>query len=181
MRTSLIILGIISALAGGAWFAFFRKTTATLNSSTNIPNTMQLTSPSFANNQQIPSLYTCDGDNISPPLAWSDVLEDTKSFALTVIDPDAPGGSYAHWLVANIKPGAREILEGAEIGTPIATDFGTPGWGGPCPPSGIHHYVFTLYALNVPELSGLTKANFVAQVESHSIAKAELIGLYQRQ
>ena len=111
---------------------------------------MQIISAAFKSNQPIPSKYTCDGKNISPPLEFKDVPQNASSLALIVDDPDAPGGDFVHWLVWNIPPTVLSILEnfvpeGAVQGT---TDFGNKKYGGPCPPSGTHHYFFKLFALD---------------------------------
>src|ERR1051325_11461887 len=102
---------------------------------------MTLRSSAFANNAAIPAKYTCDGANVSPPLAISGVPPAAKSLALTVDDPDAPGGSFTHWLVWKIPPSTTSIAEGQHLGTEEQNGFGKPGYGGPCPPSGLHHYV----------------------------------------
>src|SRR5919106_707230 len=123
--------------------------------------TMELTSSSFEDGGSIPSRYTCDGADISPPLAWSDVPDGTETFALIVDDPDARG--FVHWVLTGI-PGDRRDLpegEGDSIGTPGPNNFGRTGWGGPCPPAE-HRYVFTLYALPGP----LTDATDAAAVRN---------------
>jgi Raf kinase inhibitor-like YbhB/YbcL family protein len=140
---------------------------------------MDLTSSSFADGEAIPSKHTCDGDDISPPLAWTDVPEGTQSFALIVDDPDARG--FVHWLLTDIPGDTRELPEGEgdAIGTPGPNDFGRTGWGGPCPP-GEHQYAFTLYALPEP-ISGATDADAVrAAVEDSALARASLTGVYAR-
>lgn len=111
---------------------------------------MKITSPSFQENAFIPSKYTCDGENINPPLVISDVSADAKSLALIVDDPDAPVGTFVHWLVWNIPPRVGEIKEGSlpEGSIQGTNDFGKKEYGGPCPPSGTHRYFFRLYALN---------------------------------
>ena len=143
---------------------------------------MKLKSKSFRGEEMIPSLYTCDGRDISPHLVWSEVPEDTKSFALSVIDPDAPGRYFIHWLVINIPKGKREIAEGEvpEEASQIVNDFGIEEYGGPCPPSGIHRYFFILYALDIEKLSSVNKANFLDIVNKHKIASAQLVGKYSR-
>lgn len=144
---------------------------------------MKLISHSFQNNQTIPARFTCDGEDVSPHLAWSDFPPETKSFALACIDPDAPSGKFVHWLVANIPTSVTELEEnsGCPAGAvEIETDFGRPGWGSPCPPSGTHRYIFTVFALSCEQLTGLTRENFVAEARKHLLDSAELIGLYER-
>ncbi len=142
---------------------------------------MELKSKDFENNGNIPSEFTCDGRNISPPIYWENVPEGTESFALTVIDPDAYG-NWIHWFVYNISKEAREIKQGSlpEGAKEVENDFGKRSYGGPCPPSGTHRYVFTIYALTTKHLDSLRKHSFLEEVQKHSIANAVLTGLYKR-
>jgi len=145
---------------------------------------MQITSTAFEAGQTIPSKYTCDGDNVNPPLTILDVPEGTKSLALICDDPDAPAGTWVHWLVWNISPETGIIAEnsvpqGATFGT---TNFGKPGYGGPCPPSGEHRYFFKLYALDTTldldinsDVSALENA-----MQRHILETAEIMGVYSR-
>jgi hypothetical protein len=141
---------------------------------------MKLTSPAFTDGGAIPAQYTCDGENVSPPLAWDDVPEGTQAFALTVRDPDAR--DFVHWLLSNIPGDLRELPEGQgdAIGTPGSTSFRTTGWGGPCPPSGEHRYVFTLYALTAQLSATDSIDDVLAGVEGSALARAELTGVYRR-
>ena len=142
---------------------------------------MELSSGDFENNGDMPKELTCDGKDISPHLAWSEPPAGTKSFALSCIDPDAPMGDWVHWLVCNIPANVTELQKGQQPpGTEIRNDFGKPSYGGPCPPSGKHRYVFVVYALDAENLEGVTKDNFPAKVGASTIEKATLIGLYQR-
>jgi Raf kinase inhibitor-like YbhB/YbcL family protein len=143
---------------------------------------MKLKSKDFVDNSSIPSEFTCDGRNISPQLSWTDVPEETKSFALAVTDPDAPGGTWIHWLIYDISKELREIEQGTlPKGTKeVENDFRRKSYGGPCPPSGTHRYFFTVYALDIEHLEGVNKRNFFNTVEEHSIEKAEIKGLYKR-
>lgn len=145
--------------------------------------TMKLTSPAFENNQSIPVKYTCDGEDLSPPLKIAEVPAEAKSLVLIVDDPDAPVGDWVHWTVLNIPPQTAEIAEGkAPEGLEGKTDFGTPGYGGPCPPGGTHRYFFKLYALdtklNLP--ASAKKADIEKAMEDHIITRTELVGLYKR-
>lgn len=148
---------------------------------TKQPATIALTSSAFQNGQPIPTQYTCDGTNQTPPLNWSQPPSGTKSFALVVDDPDAPGGTFRHWGVYDISPNARSIA-GARQAT---NDKGTLGYTGPCPPPGHgpHHYHFKLFALDVDKL-GLPSSAKIVDVENaaakHAIAQGELIGTYER-
>ena len=139
-------------------------------------------SKDFLDNSNIPSKFTCDGRNISPQLAWENVPDETKSFGLCVTDPDALGG-WIHWRVYDISKEKKEIEQnnlpaGAKE---IENDFGKKPYGGPCPPSGTHRYVFTIYALDAEHLKEVNTHNFFGIVEAHTIEKATITGLYKRQ
>jgi Raf kinase inhibitor-like YbhB/YbcL family protein len=150
---------------------------------------MVITSSSFAAGEMIPPTYTCDGKDLSPPLQWSGAPPETRSFALISDDPDAPGGTWVHWVVWNIPASVNSLEEnqlkkesppgGARQGT---NDFRRVGYGGPCPPSGTHRYYFRLYALNlVLDLPGTTtKAQLEKAMKGHILAQAELMGKYRR-
>lgn len=151
---------------------------------------LSLTSPAFANNGAIPSKFTCDAGmtNPSPALAWSGAPEGTKSFVLIVHDPDAPlAGGFTHWVLFDIPGTTAQLPENFQPGSVGASGnsgFRRQGWGGPCPPSGVHHYHFILTALDVPTLglpAGATKADVEKAMEGHVVGKTELIGTYQRQ
>ena len=147
-------------------------------------NKLQITSPVFPHNGMIPSKFTCDGADVSPTLSIAGIPEKTRSLALIVDDPDAPAGTWVHWVVWNIGAGTKEIPEGSVPQEAIQgkNDFGKQGYGGPCPPSGTHRYNFKLYALDasIALKSGATKAQIEEAMKGHVLAKAELIGLYRR-
>ncbi len=145
---------------------------------------MKLTSPAFKNKEKIPARYTCDGQNINPPLEISGVPENTRGLVLINDDPDAPVGDWVHWLVWNLDPATKDIAEnsvpaGAIEGT---TSFGRPGYGGPCPPSGTHRYFFKLYALdiNLNLNQNTNKKQLEIAMKGHIIDQTGLIGLYGR-
>jgi Raf kinase inhibitor-like YbhB/YbcL family protein len=146
---------------------------------------MKLTSAAFEHKASIPAKYTCDGDNISPELIFSDVPDAAKSLTLIVHDPDAPKeGGWTHWNIINMDPKTPGIGEGERpnAGLEVNTDFGKPGYGGPCPPSGSHRYYFYLYALDTPldlEVTA-TKEEVEAAMEGHILEKVELMDNYQR-
>lgn len=152
---------------------------------------MKLTSAAFADGQRIPDKYTCNGSDISPPLAWSGAPDGTRSFALLCSDPDAPGGTWWHWAVYGIPPGTAQLKEHYPTDPQVGetrqaiTDFKRSGYGGPCPPPGhgAHHYHFRLLALDVERLDLSAKAH-CRQVETaarpHVLAEALLTGLYSR-
>jgi hypothetical protein len=143
---------------------------------------MKIESPSFRNNEMIPSKYTCDGANVNPPLLISGTPEDAKSLVLIVDDPDAPSKTWVHWIVWNIDPNTKEILENTipEGAVEGMTDFGKQGYGGPCPPSGIHHYHFKIYALDITISldSSASVVDIKEAMQDHILDSAELIGLY---
>lgn len=144
---------------------------------------MKLEIDDFTHNQNIPSQYTCDGEDVSPAISWSSLPESTRSLALSVIDPDAPMGDFVHWLIYDIPKEAGGIPKGGPLpkgAKEVRNDFGKSSYGGPCPPSGAHRYFFALYALDVEHLNGVTSADFLEKVKKHAIASAEVIGLYSR-
>jgi Raf kinase inhibitor-like YbhB/YbcL family protein len=143
---------------------------------------MKLKSKDFEDNSNIPAQFTCDGKDVSPQISWEDVPNGTKSFALSVTDPDCPGRTWIHWLVHDIPKNVRKIERGnlPMQAKEVLNDFGKKSYGGPCPPSGTHRYFFTLYSLNTEHLEDLNKRNFFDKVEKHTIQKAAIKGLYKR-
>jgi len=149
---------------------------------------MEITSSAFARNGEIPSLHTCEGEDRAPPLAWSGAPAGTRSFALIVDDPDAPDPrapkmTWVHWVVFDLPPSTHG-LEGGKLPAGARdglNDWKRAGWGGPCPPVGRHRYFFKLYALDKTlGLEQPTKAQLEKAMEGHVLAKAELIGTYQK-
>jgi Raf kinase inhibitor-like YbhB/YbcL family protein len=154
---------------------------------------LTLTSPAFDAGGSIPAIHTCDGANISPPLAWSGVPPATRSLALIVDDPDAPDPAapqktWVHWVLYNIPLAIRGLSSGLrQHDLPAGTHAGLNDWrergySGPCPPIGRHRYVHKLYALDIvlPDLGAPTKAQLEQAMQGHVVGQAELIGLYQR-
>jgi Raf kinase inhibitor-like YbhB/YbcL family protein len=145
---------------------------------------LRISSPAFGDNQEIPAKYTCEGEDVSPQLKIENVPAGTKSLALLVEDPDAPNGLWVHWAVWNINPNIGTIAEHAEPRESVIgkNSWGHNAYGGPCPPSGTHHYHFKLYALNaVLELPGsATRAELTEAMERHILAEAMLTGLYAK-
>lgn len=144
---------------------------------------MEIISSVFKNGEAIPKKYTCDGMDLSPPLKFKNVSEDTKSLALIVDDPDAPIGTWVHWVVWNMEASINGISEGEQIKAEKGkNDFGKLNYGGPCPPRGTHRYYFKLYALdkllNLRE--GSSKKQLEKAMEGHIIEEAQLVGLYSR-
>ncbi len=145
---------------------------------------MEIKSPAFKNKQSVPAKYTCDGENISPPLEISGVPEQAKSLVLISDDPDAPAGTWVHWIIWNINPDIKQIPENSTPSGAVEgiTSFEKSGYGGPCPPSGSHRYFFKLYALDTKlDLNSSAKIkDLQTAIKKHILDKAELIGSYQR-
>ena len=171
-RSLLAAASALLAMGGGSAMAF------------------ELRSPSFPPDGAIPVQHTCDGRDVSPALHWTGPPPKTKSFALIVDDPDAPGGTWVHWVLYAIPAAASEVAESvpprdnvAGVGVQGANDFGKVGYGGPCPPRGpAHRYFFKLYALD-GELSlpaKKTKAQLLKALEGHVLGQADLVGRYKR-
>lgn len=145
---------------------------------------MKISSSAFMNNQTIPVKYTCDGADVNPPLSFGGLPQDTKSLVLIVDDPDAPMGTWVHWVVFNIPADISEVEENSVPKDAVLgiNDFGDTAYGGPCPPSGTHRYYFKLYALDsmldLPEGTG--KEELLDEMEDNVLGFAELIGLYER-
>ena len=141
---------------------------------------MKINSTEFQNGGDIPSKFTCTGEDINPSLSWKDAPAETKSFALIVDDPDAPGGVWVHWLVKDIPASASEIPENTVPGTQVVNDFGKVGYGGPCPPSGVHRYFFKIIALDVPTFQAENKIEFYEKVKAHKLAEAWIMGKFSK-
>ena len=181
----IIILGLV--FLGIFWFYKDKNETEVLNiqRSQNLALKMKISSPNFSNNEFIPSEFSCEGKDINPELYIEDVPKEAKSLVLIVDDPDAPMGTWTHWTLWNISPDTKviksgEVPQGAVEGK---TDFGRPGWGGPCPPKGnAHKYFFKLFALDtlLDLKQGASHKDLEKAMEGHILDKAELIGLYQR-
>lgn len=147
---------------------------------------MKLTSVAFVEGGNLPSKYTCEGESISPPVAWQDAPANTKSFALIYDDPDAPAGTWDHWVLYNLPPTTNSLPENATA-LPKGTMVGLNSWpklgyGAPCPPSGSHRYIFHLYALDtVLSLPGeVTSEKLRQAMKNHILATTTLMGQYQR-
>lgn len=150
--------------------------------------TLTITSPDFEHGQPIPALFSCDGEDISPALAWGEAPAGTQSLALIVDDPDAPVGTWVHWVVYNLPPERRglpqgvpgiESIEGG--GLQGSNSWNRTDYGGPCPPSGTHRYFFKLYALDITldAGGGLSKKDVEAAMAGHILAQGELMGTYE--
>jgi len=193
-RTLIIVLTVIAAFSLAACQGDKEKESETRPDVvlTEGEDTMAIavTSPAFEDGGMIPKKYTCDGDNVSPPLHIDGVPEGARSLALIADDPDAPVGTWVHWVLYNLPPTTTDFPEnmpadeklqdGASHGV---TDFKSFGYGGPCPPSGTHRYYFKVYALDTMlDLSGrVTKADVVEAMHDHILAEGQLMGRYARQ
>jgi Raf kinase inhibitor-like YbhB/YbcL family protein len=166
--------------------------TVASESETSMPETtateanmsLTLTSDAFANGQSIPAKYSCIGKNISPALAWNEPPADTKSFALIVDDPDAPMGTWVHWVLYNIPASTRSLQENMDTGAMSVgkNSSGKMRYDGPCPPSGTHRYFFKLHALaSMLTLSpGATKEQVLNAMKGHILAQGELMGTFSK-
>ena len=151
---------------------------------------LNVSSPAFQEGEKIPAKYTCEGQDVSPKLEWSESPAGTRSFALIVDDPDAPSGVFTHWLLFNIPPDSHELPEAVPTQPQLPSgalqgknDFGKTGYGGPCPPPGRpHRYQFTLYALDqsLDLKAGISKKQLLDTIQGHVLAQGQLMGTYQR-
>jgi len=181
---SSLLAAVITACASGA-------STAESPATTEATMSLELTSDAFGNGQSIPAKYSCTGKNISPALAWNDPPAGTQSFALIVDDPDAPMGTWVHWVLFNIPTDMRNLQEDLPItGKNVdqnaiyvgKNSSGNTRYDGPCPPSGTHRYYFKLYALDTTLnlLPGATKDQVLAEMEEHILAWGELMGTFSK-
>jgi Raf kinase inhibitor-like YbhB/YbcL family protein len=170
---SLMLMGCRSTSEGSAF------------DSIQAAQTLRLESQAIAPDGSIPPDYTCDGESISPDLRWDAPPAETRSLAIVMDDPDAPGQAFAHWLVYNLPPETRQITEAraAQLSLPQGAmqgknDFGQAGYGGPCPPAGTHRYVFRLYALDtrLDLAPGASKRAIFGAIQGHVLASGQLIG-----
>lgn len=179
-----ILLALVLIILG--WYFVNKKTVVQQKNiqSSNIVNNMILNSTAFKRNDYLPAKYSCDGLNVNPPLKITEATDNAASFVLIVNDPDAVGGQWTHWLLWNIPPATKIIEENSVPEEAIAgpNDFGEKKYSGPCPPAGIHHYVFELYALDIKlNLPAEADKNAVMNaMTGHIIAQTELTGLYSR-
>lgn len=149
---------------------------------------LELESAAFGQNDTIPIRYTCEGSSLSPPLVWQGAPVNTKSYVLTCVDPDAPSGTFIHWLLFNLPPDTTQLHEGLFNREALPNgalqginSYGNVGYNGPCPPPGASHsYIFTLYALDcmLPLTNSATKAQIDAACQGHILAQSQLIGTY---
>jgi Raf kinase inhibitor-like YbhB/YbcL family protein len=172
------------------FFCTLSATPAAFSAESKTSQNFTVTSSAFQSSADIPRKYTCDAEDISPPLRWANAPARTKSFALIADDPDAPGGTWVHWVIYDLPPETKELAEGAAKSETLANgakqgvnDFRKVGYGGPCPPAGAsHRYYFKLYALDAPTnlKPRATKQQLLEAIKGHALGEAELIGRYKR-
>lgn len=162
--------------------------TACASDSPKAPSTIQVLSKAFVNGSAIPARFTCDGPNVSPDLAWANVPAGARSLVLICDDPDAPVGTWVHWVLYDLPASEKGLPEGIQAAAPSGARHGQNSWnregyGGPCPPQGKpHRYFFRLYALDAPLglSAGATKAQILEAMKGHVLAQGELMGTYAR-
>ena len=149
---------------------------------TDVPAAIEVTSPAFTADEEIPVVFSCAGRNISPPLAWTGVPDDARELALVVDDPDAPRGTFTHWILFGLPPSTSSLAEGTvPAGAKQARNSaGSAAYAGPCPPSGTHHYRFTVYALDEPLAvsDGADTGAALDAISDHAVAQGRLVGLF---
>lgn len=179
-KNNLLIISLLTIVVVTGYFIIVKTQNKSFKQSESV---MELKSSSFKNLEKIPFKYTCDGENTSPPLTITNIPSQTKSLAISLLDPDALVGTFTHWLMWNIPINTVEIVEGKPPKEAIegANDFGNIGYGGPCPPNDTHRYVFKVTALD-SLLKLPAKANiedFTSAIKGHIITEAQLIGRFK--
>ena len=183
----------MSFLFAAAWFGCLATTSCANDTKTVKDPVMNIsvTSSAFTDSRPIPDKFTCTGSNVSPPLQWGNAPAGVKSFALITDDPDAPMGTWVHWVIYNLPPATMSLAENLPPSPELpdgskqgVNDFRQPGYGGPCPPPGKpHRYLFKIYALDtmLNLKSSATKKELLKAMDGHVLAQGQLIGTYQRQ
>jgi hypothetical protein len=184
--TKITVFILFFVTISGIVYLFANKPEAVKQNAQNVKENIQpmkITNSAFQNNTKIPSKYTCDGQDINPELSFLEVPANAKSLVLIMDDPDAPGGTFVHWVLYNMDPKTNEIKENSVPHSGVAgkNSTGKSNYFGACPPSGLHHYHFKLYALDtVLNLTNPDKATLEKEMQGHILEKAELIGIYSR-
>jgi Raf kinase inhibitor-like YbhB/YbcL family protein len=180
-RSSMLFIAAFVALISACAPA---TTPPTASAPSALASNFKMTSTAFAEGAVIPKKYSCNGENISPPLTWIGAPANTKSFALIMDDPDAPRGTFTHWVTFDLPATQSEIAEGAKsVGKSGKNGSGQTGYTGPCPPSGTHRYFLTLYALDTATLGlsdGAAREEVEAAMKTHIIAATQLMGTYSK-
>jgi len=193
MKYPIVIVAVLAVLSSSCGDAASTATTTTTSAATattkeTIPTTttegasMELTSPAFDHDEAIPVRYTCDGDDVSPELRITAIPEGTATLALITDDPDAPGGTWDHWIAFDFVPAGTIPENVGELGTGGLNSWEQIGYGGPCPPTGTHRYFFKVLALDAPLGldEGSDKSQILAASEGHVLAEAMLMGTFSR-
>ena len=191
MKRLALVLGCLCFLSCRGHEPASVPPTATPSPTASNTSTFKLMSSAFQPAGTIPRKYTCDGENVSPPLTWTNPPANTKSLALIVDDPDAPGKTWVHWIVYDVPPNLNSLNENVASTIELAgtarqgtNDFKAIGYGGPCPPNGVHRYFFKLYALDAAtglKNPGATVDELMKQIQGHTLQQTELMGTYKRQ
>ena len=188
-KTRLLVLLVLVAAVGCAQPRARQETLSSTPAPQTSDGSIKLTSTAFKEGEPIPRQYTCNGVNVSPSLEWSGVPKSAKTLVIIADDPDAPSGTWVHWVLYNLPadnigmvenlPATDELRAGGFQGK---NDFGKIGYGGPCPPSGTHRYFFKIYALDseLPLKAGATKAEVEKAMEGHVVAQGQLMGTYRK-
>jgi len=188
LRAGSIALLMLFAMACAKRPATTTQNPPTRQSPENTPEAMKLISSAFTEGQPIPRPYTCDGVNVSPPLEWSGVPKTAQTLAIIADDPDAPAGTWVHWVLYNLPAANIGMVENLPQDATLKAggfqgknDFEKIGYGGPCPPSGTHRYFFKIYAIDteLPLKAGATKAEVEQAMSGHVVAQAQLMGTYR--
>ena len=184
MKNSIIVFDLFACLAFITALAGCKSHDASLSRDGEVEMIIQITSSAFNESDKIPRIYTCDDKNVSPPLEWTGIPSDTVSLALIMDDPDAPAGTWVHWVLYNLPPDLTELEQGKSGGgVDGKNDFNRFGYGGPCPPKGSNHrYFIKVYALDtVLDLKpGATKAQVEGAMRGHILVQGQLMGKYGR-
>ena len=172
---------VVALIIAVAWLAACQAPAIDTSSAAKF----KLSSPAFEDSGLIPQKFTCQGGNVSPELTWSAAPANTKSFALMMDDPDAPGGTFTHWVLFDIPADQKQLAEGAGlIGVSGNNGLSQIGYMGPCPPGGLHRYYFRLYALDVPSLNlkaGASRSAVETAMKNHVMGIADTMGRYEQQ
>ncbi|MDC8452270.1 MAG: YbhB/YbcL family Raf kinase inhibitor-like protein [Candidatus Nitrosotalea sp.] len=185
MKKSIFIIPVIIIIVGILLSVYYENnpTPKTSSVSNNNQQMLRVSSSAFENEGTIPAEFTCDGQDISPPLSITNIPKDVKTLSLIMTDPDAPRGNFTHWTVWNIPSSKIEFAKGEKFDFPQGrTGFGTPAYGGPCPPSGTHRYLIKIYALDA-ELDlakGSSVTDLQKAMDGHIITESTLMGKYSR-
>ncbi len=187
--TKLYLIGLVLILLSGCRSPNDSQPINPQQPASNAKPQIKVTSNAFTDGAMIPAKYSCDGENASPHLKWENMPANAKTIAIIADDPDAPGGTWVHWLIFNLPANVKELPDGvapegnaSAVARQGTNDFKKIGYGGPCPPSGVHRYFFKVYGLDT-ELSlnaGATKEDLMKAMEGHVVAEGQIVGKYEK-